>query len=321
MAILQLLFHEGVGDHCTTILDISTRSAIRKYKRQVVAPQARRLTNKNGASAREYIKHVTRQCRHHRIQERLNCITPKKKLEPITPDDAKDMETFNAQKIKAQTGCEPRCRKIQKPALPFSPPICDLDLWHRTYVNLVKWYKGDQLTNKHVFQEAMRNGIAHPIQLTTEQCAQGSAACWKLLKEHMDNAESLHQEHLQNRYELASNLKDPVKLTQINEIMKREEQHNEWRRIKQVTGDPCTSATNLVQRKEGKSIIDILEEGEMVQEIQDVTERQFELANSTSINTSSLRHSVGFCTSTEYAKDLLQQKIPILRDSMNTPSC
>jgi hypothetical protein len=110
----------------------------------------------------------------------------------------------------------------------------------------------------------MRHGIAHPKQLTGEQCTQGAAACQKLLKEHKDNVDSLCREHLWNRYELASDLKDPVKLAQIKEIMKREEQHDEWRRIKQATGDPHTSTTNLVQRKEGDNIIDILEEGAMV---------------------------------------------------------
>jgi hypothetical protein len=58
MAIMQLSFHEGVGDHLMTILNISTRLAIRKYEQQVVTPQARRLTNKNRASVRAYINHV-----------------------------------------------------------------------------------------------------------------------------------------------------------------------------------------------------------------------------------------------------------------------
>jgi hypothetical protein len=178
--------------------------------------------------------------------------------EPITPDDAKDMETLDDQKIEAQTGGELQCRKIHKPALPFSPPICDLDLRRRAYVNLCKWHKGDKPTNKHIFQEAMRHGIDHSKKLTPEQCAQGAAACQKLLKEHKEDAEGLRQEHLQNRYELTSDLKDPVKLAHIKEIMKREEQRNEWRRIKQVTGDPRTGATNLVQCKEGNKIIDIL---------------------------------------------------------------
>jgi hypothetical protein len=36
--IMQLLFHEGVGYHRTTILYISTRSAIGKHERRVVTP-------------------------------------------------------------------------------------------------------------------------------------------------------------------------------------------------------------------------------------------------------------------------------------------
>ncbi len=116
-----------------------------------MAPQARRLTNQNDASVREYIRHVTKQCRHHRIQERFDRITTKMKSMPIIPDDTKDMETLNVQKIEAQTGGKLCCRKIQKPALPFSPPIRDLDLQRQAYVNLAKWHKGDQLSNKHVF--------------------------------------------------------------------------------------------------------------------------------------------------------------------------
>jgi hypothetical protein len=113
----------------------------------------------------------------------------------------------------------------------------------------------------------MRHGIDHSKELTVEQCAQGVAACQKLLKEHKEDVEGLSREHLQNRYELASDLKDPVKLAHIKEIMKREEQRNKWRRIKQVTEDPRTGATSLVQHKEGNEIIDILEESAMVQEI------------------------------------------------------
>ena len=110
----------------------------------------------------------------------------------------------------------------------------------------------------------MTHGFDHPKELTAKQCAQGAAACPKLLKEHKEDAKGLHQEHLQKRYELASDLKDPGKLAHIKEIMKREEQCNEWHRIKQVTRDPRTGATNLVYCKEGDKIIDILEESAMV---------------------------------------------------------
>jgi hypothetical protein len=92
----------------------------------------------------------------------------------------------------------------------------------------------------------MRHGIDHPKELTAEQCAQGMAACRKLLKEHKEDGEGLRREHLRNRYELASDLKDPVKIAHIKDIMKREEQRDKWRRIKQVPGDPRTGRTNLV---------------------------------------------------------------------------
>jgi hypothetical protein len=101
------------------------------------------------------------------------------------------MEILNVQKIEAQTEGELRCRKIHKPALPFSPPIHNLDLQRRAYTNSCKWHKGDKLTNKHVFQEAMRHGIDHSKELTVEQCAQRAAACQKLLKEHKEDAEGL----------------------------------------------------------------------------------------------------------------------------------
>jgi hypothetical protein len=47
---MQLSFHEGVGDHRTTIADITTRSFIGKLERRVVTPQARRLSTKNNKS-------------------------------------------------------------------------------------------------------------------------------------------------------------------------------------------------------------------------------------------------------------------------------
>ena len=75
-------------------------------------------------------------------------------------------------------------------------------------------------------------------------------------------------------------LKNSTKCNKIKEIIKREEQQDEWHRIKQSTGDPRTGATNLVQHKEGEKVIDILEASAMNAEIQRITEKWFELANS-----------------------------------------
>jgi hypothetical protein len=72
--------------------------------------------------------------------------------------------------------------------------------------------------------------------------------------------------------------------------------------------------TNLVQRKEGDKIVNILEAHTINAEIQRVTEMRFELTNSAPIQKSSLREKVGFCTSTAFAKDLLQGIVAIPSD-------
>ncbi len=43
MALMQLSFQEGVGNHQyqTVLVDVSTRSAIRKFKRRVVPPPSK----------------------------------------------------------------------------------------------------------------------------------------------------------------------------------------------------------------------------------------------------------------------------------------
>ncbi len=68
----------------------------------------------------------------------------------------------------------------------------------------------------------------------------------------------------------------------------REQQEDDWRKIKQATGNPHPGAINLVQRQEGNKIIDIFKEDAMVQEIQRITKKRFKLANNAPVNTSSL---------------------------------
>ncbi len=76
-----------MGDHRTVIVDILTRSVFGKYKRRVVAPQARRLTTKNTASIKGYIKYVSTQCRQHKLQERFNNLASQAQEGTFTPAD------------------------------------------------------------------------------------------------------------------------------------------------------------------------------------------------------------------------------------------
>jgi hypothetical protein len=173
------------------------------------------------------------------------------------------------------------------------------------------WHKGDKTRNGNVFRVAARAGLKNPKSLTAKECSARAAVCRKLIKEKGSEAHQLHRTHLYHRIELASDLRDCAKSAKIKEIIKREEQRDGWRRIKWATGDPQTGATNLVQRKEGDKIVNILEAHAMNTEIQRVTEMRFELANSAPIQKSPLREKVGFCALTAFAKDLLQGKVAI----------
>ncbi len=94
------------------------------------------------------------------------------------------------------------------------------------------------------------------------------------------------------------------------DIIKREEQRDEWGRIKQATGDPQRGATNLMQQIEGNSVVDILKALAMNKDIQKVTEKQFDLAQSPPTTSSSLSNLIGYNADTTFAKDLLQCKVP-----------
>jgi hypothetical protein len=311
---MQLSFHEGVGDHRTTIIDVTTRSVIGKFERKVVTPQARRLSTRNERSMKEYIKWTTQQCRLHKLQSRIDEVAGDKSREEKLPTQSREMERIDTQKSEIQLGGERRCRKIRRPLQPFSPSIRGIDRRRRAYVNMEAWHKGEKTTNGNVFRAAWRAGIKNPKSLTAEECAAGAETCRKLIKEKGPEAHQLRRSHLYNRYELASNLKNREKSIKIKEIIKREEQRDGWRRIKRATGDPRTGATNLVQRKKGDRIIDILEANAMNREIQKVTEKRFELANNAPAQASSLQEKVGFCASTTFAKELLQGKAPIPLD-------
>ncbi len=70
-------------------------------------------------------------------------------------------------------------------------------------------------------------------------------------------------------------------------------------------GDPRTGAIQKVQKFVDGVKVDVYEALEMNKEIQEVTEKQFDLAHSAAITRSTLQHIVGYCTATTFAMDLL----------------
>ncbi len=104
---------------------------------------------------------------------------------------------------------------------------------------------------------------------------------------------------------MARVLANPQRPKEILEIIEQEEQKDSWSRIKRATGNPRTGATQMVQKFVDSIKVDVLEASEMNKEIQEVTEKRFDLAHSAAITRSSLRHLVGYCTTTTFAMDLL----------------
>jgi hypothetical protein len=141
MALMQLSFHKGVGDHRTVLVDISTESAIGKFERRVVPPKVRHLVTKNDNSVKAYLQFVTKECQRYRIQRKLDDITSDFRIKLASSTHHAQLENVDVQRSNIQRGGERRSRKIVKPLLPFSPPIRGINMRQRAYVNLVVWHK------------------------------------------------------------------------------------------------------------------------------------------------------------------------------------
>jgi hypothetical protein len=189
----------------------------------VVISQARKLSTKNVNSVKECIKYTTQQWQLHKLQRQFDNLTVTAQPGAVLPIHQVKMEQLDTQKTKIQLGGEQRSRKIRQPPQPFSPQICGINFRRRSYVNMEAWHKRDKKSNGNVFRAAVRAGISRPKTLTAEECAAGAAACHKLIKEKESEASQLRRKHLHNRYELASDLKNPAKCIKIKEIIKREE--------------------------------------------------------------------------------------------------
>jgi hypothetical protein len=83
--------------------------------------------------------------------------------------------------------------------------------------------------------------------------------------------------HLHNRYKLASNLKDSRKKHKIMQVIRWEEQKDDWNWIQCATGELRLGATPKVHQIENGKVIDIVVASKMNREVQIVTEQWFDL--------------------------------------------
>jgi hypothetical protein len=121
----------------------------------------------------------------------------------------------------------------------------------------------------------------------------------------------LRKVHLRDSYIRAQESGDDNKCKDILCIIGREEQKSMWRRINRALDKPSLGAIPFVQRLENGLVVDITATDEMNREIQNITEKRFDLSMSAPITMSSLRTRLGFLSDTDFANSLLAGDVHI----------
>ena len=115
-SFMALSFHEGVGDHRTSIVDFSTTSVIGQHQGHIVRPTSRRLTTKQHRSVTNYNTDLLSQLTLHRIPERLRQIAVDAKA-PLHDSSLLQRSENVFGEIKQYRLCSERtCRRILKPS-------------------------------------------------------------------------------------------------------------------------------------------------------------------------------------------------------------
>ena len=120
---MQLSFHEGVGDHRTTLVDITARSLLGIDGFRIVRPQARRLTCSNKKSIDRFVKYVEQELERHKLHDRLSAASRSLYFNSSDSEAIKTMETIDLQMEEIFLAGEKQCRKITDRPLPFSAPV------------------------------------------------------------------------------------------------------------------------------------------------------------------------------------------------------
>ncbi len=105
-AIAQLSFHEGVSNHCMVLVDVTTRLAIGQQEFRVVRLLAWKLSTKNKASTKTYLKRMVMEFERHKLVNRQHGIIAELGKGLITAHIQEAMETLDVQKTEIQRSCE-----------------------------------------------------------------------------------------------------------------------------------------------------------------------------------------------------------------------
>jgi len=167
--LVQLSFHEGLGDHRTVLVNVTTQSAIGKHEFRVVRPKACRLNSMNTRVRSRYIAHLEGQMAIHRMQERLEACGRSINGFLTTEADKLSMQRLDTQMEEMQRSSEQQCRQLFSTAMPFSEPVRTYHYRRRAYHGLLNVLERTAHNTSNAYRDALRCGISSPHLLNAAQ--------------------------------------------------------------------------------------------------------------------------------------------------------
>jgi hypothetical protein len=246
MCTTQLSFHKGVGDHCSVIVDISTRLVIGKQEFHMVHPHGCCLSSRNKWALANYVSYLKGQMRIHKM---VDCFEECKQQIVTYPAPEKacgQMQEIDSQMVEMQCASERQCRQIFATQLPFSKPVCSTYLRCRAYQALSKC-PPDRPQCSNAIRDVLKAGIEEPRLLSKDQCLDGSEACRCQLCNLKGQAGGLRQVHLQDCLIRATDTKDNTKQWGILCTIEQEERKSMWRQINRALDNLSLPAIPFVQ--------------------------------------------------------------------------
>lgn len=196
----SLSFHESVGDHRSMIVEISTRSAIGTFQGKIVRPTSRRLTTKQPGAIQAYNNQLQRQFTSHRIPERLSTLLDSAStLHPVDNAIACRIRNIHTEIDEYKTNAEAGCRKITKPALPYSPAVTfwyDQIHAYQTLIRIKSGTAGEHTDVSRAIRTAHRKKILNPRSITIDQCMDGIKVARAHQRELTETAEGERKDFL-----------------------------------------------------------------------------------------------------------------------------
>jgi len=154
-ALVQLSFHEGLGDHRTVLVDVTTQSAIGKHEFRVVRPKACRLNSMNTRVHSRYITHLEGQMAICRMPDRLEVCGQSITGFPTTEANKNLMQRLDTQMEEMQRGSETQCRHLYSTAMPFSEPVRTYHYRRRAYQGLLNVLDRSAQNASNAYRDAL----------------------------------------------------------------------------------------------------------------------------------------------------------------------